>query len=133
VGVGVERDADLRVAKAFLDHLGMDAGGQQERSRGVPQVVEADGGRTAVTSNRSGNEENRLPQASQGVTIISCVRATPPHSPRESFMTYLRRGGLGLAFRAPIRDLARGSSVRYARCATLSPRWPPSAEMEDLF
>jgi hypothetical protein len=42
--IRVEGDADLRVAEAFLDYLGMDAGGEKERGGGVPQVVEADGG-----------------------------------------------------------------------------------------
>lgn len=47
VGVGVERDADLRVPTSLLDHLGMHAERQQDRGRGVTQVVEADVGEAA--------------------------------------------------------------------------------------
>ena len=50
--VRVERDADLRVAKTLLNHLGMNAGSEQECGRGVPQVVEADSRQTGRAQQR---------------------------------------------------------------------------------
>jgi hypothetical protein len=40
------------VAEAFLDDLGVDAGGEQERRGGVPQVVESDGGQIGRVEQR---------------------------------------------------------------------------------
>ena len=42
MGVGVERYADLGVAEALLDDLGVNPLGKQQGRRGVPQVVEPD-------------------------------------------------------------------------------------------
>jgi len=41
VGVQVHRDAGVGVAEHFADDLGMDPRREQQRGRGVPQVVEA--------------------------------------------------------------------------------------------
>jgi hypothetical protein len=42
VRVGVKRDPDARVAESFLDDFRVDAGGQCQCCRRVPEVVQPD-------------------------------------------------------------------------------------------
>lgn len=53
MGVGVQRHADGAVSEEFLHHLRVDAHGQEDRRRAVPQVMKAHGWVVGLREQRS--------------------------------------------------------------------------------
>jgi hypothetical protein len=65
VAVGIQRDADLRVPKAFLNHLGVDASGEQKN-----EPLPADAGDEAIAGKINRIERGVVPLGVDHVTAF---------------------------------------------------------------